>query len=701
MTVKTGATWASAFSTLDATGAKLDSSVGPSGTLYVNGIANSAAVSIVTGSNPYKWSVTLPSLSAGDRVQMYAIAVISGITTVAFVADEQADTLLNSDVANAVWDDGLSNNTTTGTAGYILSQILNDVDNIAIVGAPAYEAPSSYVLSTGTQTAGTYQSVDTSNGVYHTHTDSGGLLSLYYEYSLKSDEEAVGIVFKGRITSSNDSVFIQAYDWVNSVWVSVHTLVGTNTTTDTNVSSALVSKYTGTGLNSGKVRIRFINAVTLTTATLYIDQMIIGKTITGRSVGYADGAIWIDDTTTNTNTVAFIDGTADNPVSTWAAALTLSASTNLKRFRLTGNTSIILSALSAGYEIVGGNVNLGSQNVSSSRIYYSTITGIQGAGTALFEAFNCVINAVSGLWVNAWNCKLRGSMSIAAGSSHFFSCGSAGPTTGYAPTFDVSAGNSTIGMRLYSGKLTVDNLTTGDILSFDSPAGQLILNASCTGGEVRLRGMVDFVNGGTGITVTRDGVLFDVTTGHVYSDGYVNVTGTVVASSVTGNVGGSVNSVVNPVTVSGYVLVTGTPDVNVEKWNTVDVVSNAIPAFAAGGAGGLPTVNLNNYVAGIQGTKNQLDDLNDIAAGTQMDLINIPNATAITAFTDDIFVEAVEGTTTFRQWLRRMGAVLFGKASGGGVAGSKKFRNTLDTKDRVDATTTVNGDRTSVSFDDT
>lgn len=118
--------------------------------------------------------------------------------------------------------------------------------------------------------------------------------------------------------------------------------------------------------------------------------------------------------------------------------------------------------------------------------------------------------------------------------------------------------------------------------------------------------------------------------------------------TVTGNVNGSVNSVTNPVTivgyvnvtgtvqavVVGYVQVTGTVDANVEKWNTVDVVSGAVPAFVAGSAGGLATVDANNYIAGIQGTKNQLDDLNDIAAGSQMDLVNAPNATALNAIAD-------------------------------------------------------------------
>jgi len=49
------------------------------------------------------------------------------------------------------------------------------------------------------------------------------------------------------------------------------------------------------------------------------------------------------------------------------------------------------------------------------------------------------------------------------------------------------------------------------------------------------------------------------------------------------------------------------------------VAAGAIPNAAAGANGGLPTVDTNNRIAGIQGTKNTLDNLNDItaaAAGT-------------------------------------------------------------------------------------
>jgi len=94
--LKSGQTWAGLFYTRDATGALATPSVGPTGTLYIDGTSNAATVTI-TGSNPYKFSVTLPTLTAGQRVDMYITATISGIATAGIVASAQADTVLLSD----------------------------------------------------------------------------------------------------------------------------------------------------------------------------------------------------------------------------------------------------------------------------------------------------------------------------------------------------------------------------------------------------------------------------------------------------------------------------------------------------------------------------------------------------------------------------------------------------------------------------
>lgn len=100
MLVKSGQVWTGNIVCKDATGALATPSVGPTGTLYVNGTANGATVTI-TGSNPYKWSVTLPSLSAGDTVGMYITATISGIATAAIVEQASADTKRVSDLVDA------------------------------------------------------------------------------------------------------------------------------------------------------------------------------------------------------------------------------------------------------------------------------------------------------------------------------------------------------------------------------------------------------------------------------------------------------------------------------------------------------------------------------------------------------------------------------------------------------------------------
>lgn len=96
MTLKSGQQWAGVIACRDSGGALLAPTVGPVGTLYVNGSANVAAVT-VSGTNPYSWSVTLPSLGAGDCVSMYVTATIDGVATGAVVAEGVADTVRLSD----------------------------------------------------------------------------------------------------------------------------------------------------------------------------------------------------------------------------------------------------------------------------------------------------------------------------------------------------------------------------------------------------------------------------------------------------------------------------------------------------------------------------------------------------------------------------------------------------------------------------
>lgn len=81
------------------------------------------------------------------------------------------------------------------------------------------------------------------------------------------------------------------------------------------------------------------------------------------------------------------------------------------------------------------------------------------------------------------------------------------------------------------------------------------------------------------------------------------------------------------------------------------------------------------------------------AAGAGLTAVRL-SATGV----DDILDEVVEGSTTLRQSVRLANAALGGKASGLGTT-TVTFRNLADDADRITATVTADGDRTSVSRD--
>jgi hypothetical protein len=65
---------------------------------------------------------------------------------------------------------------------------------------------------------------------------------------------------------------------------------------------------------------------------------------------------------------------------------------------------------------------------------------------------------------------------------------------------------------------------------------------------------------------------------------------------------------------------------------------------------------------------------------------------------DDVLDEVVEGSYTFRQYLRGFASALFGKASGMATT-SPAIRDTADSKDRITGTADSSGNRTSVTLD--
>jgi hypothetical protein len=133
--LKSAQEWAGTIVTKKADGSLSAATVGPAGTLYVNGVSNGASVT-VTGANPYKWSVTLPALTAGDLVSMYITATIDSVATAEVVAEEVVDTVRLSDIstvaiADAVWDELTAGHTAAGSFGGKVSLITSTSITVA------------------------------------------------------------------------------------------------------------------------------------------------------------------------------------------------------------------------------------------------------------------------------------------------------------------------------------------------------------------------------------------------------------------------------------------------------------------------------------------------------------------------------------------------------------------------------------------
>lgn len=100
MSVKSGQAVTAVFTTSHpTTGAATDADSTPTGTLYVNGTADAASVTVTNiTTGVYKAAVTLPSLSAGDVVDIRIAATVNSVAGTGVVWSEVADTKRVSDL---------------------------------------------------------------------------------------------------------------------------------------------------------------------------------------------------------------------------------------------------------------------------------------------------------------------------------------------------------------------------------------------------------------------------------------------------------------------------------------------------------------------------------------------------------------------------------------------------------------------------
>lgn len=397
-----------------------------------------------------------------------------------------------------------------GTAGGAAINIDANDDNYdgGITGV------TSATTKVGTQT-NTYTSTSILDGTSHVMTHATNAIDIVYQFLTGGGTEPVAVVWTGYLTSANDSCNIRAWDHVGAAWEIIGTITGTGGTTNQVFNPVLYTRHRGTSAAElGKVYIR-IDCTGQTSPVLNTDQIYIQYSITSRSVGYAQGRVWIDTADGTAGTEDYVNGTADNKVLTFADALTIGTSVGLHEYNMSTDSTLTLAATLNDAIVwgVGYALNFGGQDCGNTHFYHaSPVNGIVTAASGHTDLIDSIVADMTCDEFHFTNCTLTGTVTLGstAGDIRIVNCrsGIAGATT---PILDFGTGsaNHDVFFADWQNGIEIKNFnvtTTGgtDLLSM-SGIGKLIVASTCDGGTINLRGIWEIEdNSGGAVTFNYD-----------------------------------------------------------------------------------------------------------------------------------------------------------------------------------------------------
>lgn len=210
------------------------------------------------------------------------------------------------------------------------------------------------------------------------------------------------------------------------------------------------------------------------------------------------------------NGVAGIDegiGTPTNPVNNIADAFTIALRDNLSSFHIRGSFTLDRNTSRWTFIGSGGEIdsalNIGGFDIDDCHFIDMTLSGTM---TGSIQAENCSLGVVVGLNGTFRGCQLLASVQTDDDAIvSLINCVSKIPGNS-TPVMDVGQNND-LNVRNHSGGLTLENVLAGTTASVDLDPGHLILDATCTGGTVLVRGVGRLTDNSTGTTVLKDGLV--------------------------------------------------------------------------------------------------------------------------------------------------------------------------------------------------
>jgi hypothetical protein len=204
-------------------------------------------------------------------------------------------------------------------------------------------------------------------------------------------------------------------------------------------------------------------------------------------------------------------GTGQQPVNNLADALSIANTNGFTTIYLLAEDNDFMSGSTVtGFKIIGAStehhVHLMSGSTFTNCAFENVHIHGDLFGTTRLD--NCHIADIDGANGEARHCILEiGTTTLqAAGDWNLIDCVSGIAGTG-THTVDCN-GSGTLQVRNYTGGVLVTNKTSGDC-SIDMVSGNVVLDATCTGGTIVTRGISNFTNNSNGSNVKARGHMLE------------------------------------------------------------------------------------------------------------------------------------------------------------------------------------------------
>lgn len=396
-------------------------------------------------------------------------------------------------------------------AGSKLSLVKEQTEKIASGTAATNVTPESATITTGIET-NTYLKTIELDEDYHSVAPDGGITDFRYEFDVGANGVPVRIDWEGYLNSQGDSYDFFAYSWSAEAYQKVGFKDGKPGSDSIKEAFDLTSSHVGTGANAGKVHFKIYSA---TGTNISTDRILCSYATVHKSIGYENGCVWLDTNESNENTVPYIDGVADHPVSTTIAALSIADQLGIKGFEIVNGSEIILPSSVDNLKGTGCDwwLDLNGQSCTNTSFTGATVKGTCiGTSPTFRDCILAQLGDVTTPGMLASRCALAGNIILSEANGYYFDCCFSAMLGTALPSIDFGAavGNTSVKMRHHSGGIELKNMGAAGADNFNIEGeGQVVINANCSGGIITFRGNFTIVDNVVGGFVVGGGVIID------------------------------------------------------------------------------------------------------------------------------------------------------------------------------------------------